>query len=97
MSIDQGKHWYVPSTLHMGDCDICGHLQEHHNHWKSLPSTPESKDLRDLVRQIEEVARNHMAFSMVYSVVQNCCDHISARARNIELETQQRNMGGPSV
>jgi hypothetical protein len=25
-------HDYVPSTMHMGDCAVCGHLQESPNH-----------------------------------------------------------------
>jgi hypothetical protein len=26
------KHDYMPSAMHMGDCNICGHLQDHPNH-----------------------------------------------------------------
>jgi hypothetical protein len=51
-------------------------------------STPESKDLRDLAEKISELARNHSAFSMVHRPVQNCCDHICAMARNLELEKE---------
>lgn len=94
-------HHYVPSTIHMGDCNICGHLQDYEMHigtdkWQThlrdamarrgaQPHTPESRDLRDLMRQIEKVSKNHRAYSMVYSVIQNCCDHIAAIARTIEL------------
>lgn len=28
-------HHYVPSTIHMGDCDVCGHLQDSPLHIKS--------------------------------------------------------------
>ena len=44
--------------------------------------------LRDLVRQLETVAREHPAFSQAYKPVQVCLDHLSAMARIEELQTE---------
>lgn len=52
--------------------------------------TPESKDLRDLAQIIQSVASSHHGYSMVYAIVQNCCDHISAKARIMEVEHKMR-------
>lgn len=42
--------------------------------------------LRDLARQIEELAKNHPAYSQAHKVVQNCCDHLRAMARCEECQ-----------
>jgi hypothetical protein len=42
-------------------------------------------EMRQLVRDLEEVAKNSPCYSAVYQVIQNMSDHILAIARTIEL------------
>lgn len=37
---DPGPHYYSPSWLHMGDCSVCGHQQDHPNHIEPTPKRP---------------------------------------------------------
>lgn len=43
--------------------------------------------LRDLAEKIDRLAREHPAYSQAYEVVQNCVDHLSAKAA---LEEQRQ-------
>ena len=45
--------------------------------------------IRDLVRQIEDLAREHGSFSAVQHVISNTADHMSAIARLHELNERQ--------
>jgi len=53
----------------------------------------ESEDLRDLAGRIEEMSRNHNAFSMVHEIVSVMCDHIYCMARTIELRKATDDVG----
>lgn len=45
--------------------------------------------LRDLIRQVQEVASTHFAYSQAADVINNAVDHLSARARIEELNAAE--------
>lgn len=45
--------------------------------------------IRELVLQIEQLAREHPCYSQVYDIIQVACDHMQARARIEELHQQE--------
>lgn len=47
-------------------------------------ATPEAAQLRDLALKIEDLAREHQAYSLAWGAVQNLSDHLQAKARVIE-------------
>jgi hypothetical protein len=49
--------------------------------------TPESKQLRDVAMQIENLARRHPAWSMVHEIIFNATNHICAKAAIIEMRS----------
>lgn len=51
--------------------------------------------LRDLARRIEQLAKDHEAYSQAYRVVQNCCDHLSAIARTHEANVLLAGLAQP--
>mgnify|MGYP003396092909 FL=1 len=50
-----------------------------------------ASDLRDLAKKIEDLARDHPAYSKAHPAVQNCCDHLSAIARCEEANKEINN------
>lgn len=44
MNQDPGKHLYIPSVMHQGDCYVCGNIQDHPNH--QLPADGMSRLFR---------------------------------------------------
>ena len=46
----------------------------------------EAAELRDLAKILREISAAHPAYSMTYTIIQNACDHICAKARIMEVE-----------
>lgn len=47
-------HDYTPSTLHMGDCDICGHLRDAPHHRVAQNLDHERPTLREALERIRD-------------------------------------------
>jgi hypothetical protein len=58
-----------------------------------MKGPPEARDLRDVVRIIENASRAHPAWSMAHAIVFNATDHLQALARTIEMRRFEETLG----